>query len=192
MKKILKIEVSDEMRERATIEAEKRDAHIKHHFEVEHLSYEERDALGFIGEFACCELLGLDWKDNIRDNYRTIDDFDFSLGDKKIDVKTETVPPNYARKILRKEIGDNELYGRRLINKGQFKLLNKYDIVIFSLFVRENLDYWFPIGYIETNIILKEYKPTKKRPDGGYYPFSACPVPTSILKPITDLMSVNN
>ena len=47
-------------------------AHIKHHSEVGHLSYEERDVLGFLGEFACCELLGINWKDNIRENYLTI------------------------------------------------------------------------------------------------------------------------
>ena len=95
------------------------------HFEVNHLSYNERDELGFVGEFACCKFLGIDWKENIRDNYLTIDDFDFIVKIKKIDVKTETVPTKNAKKILRKEISDNELYGRRLINKGQFTLLQK-------------------------------------------------------------------
>ncbi|WP_282042699.1 hypothetical protein [Winogradskyella flava] len=188
MKKIPRIDISDEMRECAKIESKKRDAFIKHHFEVKHLSYEERDELGFIGEFACCQLLGIDWKQNIRDSYHTIDDFDVVLKGKKIDVKTETVPTAYARKILRKEILDDELYGRRLINEGQFDLLKKYDIVIFSLFAREHLDFWFPIGYLETSHIINNYPPGKARPDGGTYPFSGCPVPTSVLKPIEQLI----
>ena len=176
------------MRDQAKIESARRDAFIQHHFEVEHLSYEERDELGFIGEFACCQLFGIDWKKNIRENYFTIDNFDFIIKGSKIDVKTETVPTEYARKILKKEILDNELYGRRLINQGQFKLLHKYDLVIFSLFAREHLDYWFPIGYLETSVIVNNYPPTKKRPDGGVYPFSGSPVPTSLLKPIQDLL----
>jgi hypothetical protein len=188
MKKIPRISITSEMRAQAKIESEKREKFIKHHFEVKHLSYNERDELGFIGEFACCKLLGIDWKKNIRDNYLTIDNYDFIIKNKRIDVKTETVPKEYAKKILRNKISDNELYGRRLINKGQFNLLKKYDIVIFSLFAREHLDYWFPIGYLETEFIIKNYPPTKERPDGGYYQFAGCPVPTSILKPITDLI----
>jgi hypothetical protein len=176
------------MRSRARVESIRRNSHINHHFEVNHMTSEERDDLGFLGEFACCELLGIDWESNIRDNYLTIDDFDFSVGGKKIDVKTETLPVDYAKRILKKEISDDDLYGRRLINSGQFSLLNKYDIVIFSLFARGHLDYWFPIGYLETKDILESYKPTINRPDGGRYPFSASPVPTSILKPVTDLI----
>lgn len=188
MKKIPRIDITEKMRVQAKKESERRDAYIKHHFEVDHLSYQERDELGFIGEFACCTLLGLDWKENIRDNYETIDDFDFIVNNKRIDVKTETVPTEYAKKILRGEISDDELYGRRLVNEGQFNLLNKYDLVIFSLFAREHLNFWFPIGYLETKSIVENYSPTNKRPDGGNYPFSASPVPTSILKPITDLL----
>ena len=28
---------------------------------------DERDIIGFLGEFACCELLKIDWENNIRD-----------------------------------------------------------------------------------------------------------------------------
>jgi len=188
MKKIPRIAITKDMREQAKLESKKRNPHIKHHFEVNHLSYEERDELGFIGEFACCEFLGMDWKANIRKDYKTIDDFDFIHNNKRIDVKTETVPKEYARKILRQEILDDELYGRRLINEGQFGLLNKYDIVIFSLFAREHKDYWFPIGYLETETIIKNYPPANQRPDGGEYPFAGCPIPTSVLKPIAYLL----
>jgi len=183
----MKIRITDEMRVQAKIESKKRNNFIKHHFEVNHLTFDERDQLGFLGEFACCKFLGLDWKKNIRENYLTIDDFDFIIKNKRVDVKTETVPNNYAQRILSNSIEDDELYGRRLINKGQFNLLKKYDIVIFSLFIRNQLDYWYPIGYTDTKIIIDNYPPTYKRPDGGNYPFSGSPVPTSILKPLIEL-----
>ena len=73
----MKIAITDEMRTQAKIESQKRDAFIKHHFEVDHLSYQERDELGFLGEFACCVALGIDWRKNIRESYYSIDDFDF-------------------------------------------------------------------------------------------------------------------
>lgn len=184
----MKIKITDEMRSQAKIESQRRDAFIKHHFEVGHLTYQERDELGFLGEFACCVALGIDWKNNIRENYYTIDDFDFQINGKRIDLKTETVPLNYATKIINKTISDNELYGRRLINKGQFSLLSKYDIVIFGLFIRDQMDYWYPIGFTETNIIIEQYPPTFKRPDGGSYPFPGSPVPTSILKTLENLI----
>ena len=183
----MKIKITDEMRKQAIIESKKRNNFIKHHFEVNHLSFNERDQLGFLGEFACCEFLGIDWKKNIRENYYTIDDFDFIINKKKVDVKTETVPYSYAQKIISGSIRNDELYGRRLINKGQFSLLKKYDLVIFSLFIRNQLDYWYPIGYIDTKTIIDNYPPTYKRPDGGNYPFPGSPVPTSILKPLSEL-----
>lgn len=170
------------------IESGKRDSFIKHHFEVSHLSKDERDEVGFLAEFACCDFFGVDWKKNIRENYLTIDQFDMKLKDLMIDVKCETVPNEYAQKILNGSIKDNELYGRRLIHEGQFKLLGKYDIVIFSLFIRRKMDTWYPIGYLETRVILENYPPTSERPDGGIYPFPGSPVPTSALKPITDLL----
>lgn len=188
MKEIPRVDITKDMQNRAKIESKRRDSFIKHHFEVEHLSYEKRDELGFLGEFACCKYFGKDWRQNIRDNYHTIDDYDFIINGKRIDVKTETVPVKYAKKILRGTISDDELYGRRLINQGQFKLLEKYDLVIFSLFARDKYQHWFPIGYLETETILQCYPPTKKRPDGGEYPFSGSPIPTSILKPVKDLL----
>lgn len=184
---IPRVHITEDMKAQARVEANKRNDYIKHHFEVGHLTSSQRDEIGFLGEFACCDYLGIDWKENIRGDYLTIDDFDFKINNKRVDVKTETVPAIYAKEILTKQISDDGIYGRRLINKGQFSLLNKYDVVIFSLFVREHLDYWFPIGYVETKIILDKYKPTYDRPDGGKYPFAASAVPTSILKDIKEL-----
>lgn len=186
---MIKIQISDEMKAQAKIEAQKRDAHIKHHFEVGHLSSEQRDELGFWGEFACSTALGQDWKKNIREDYLTIDSYDIIVNGKRIDVKTETVPEAFASKILSREIGDNKVYGRRLINKGQFDLLTKYDLVIFGLCIRESPDAWYPIGYIETKTIMDQYPPVYQRPDGGVYPFAASPVPTSLLKSFSDLLT---
>lgn len=187
---MIKIKITDEMKNHAIIESKKRDAFIKHHFEVGHLTYEQRDQLGFLGEFACCELLGIDWKKNIRENYLTIDDYDLIINAKRIDIKTETVPNNYATKIINNTIKDDELYGRRLINKGQFGLLSKYDYVFFSLFIRENMDYWYPIGFIESQTIRNNFPVTYNRPDGGTYPFPASPVPTSLLKSYEKLKNI--
>lgn len=185
MKNVL---IDAEMKKFAKKESQRRDAYIEHHFEVNHLNYSQRDELGFLGEFACCKLFKIDWKKNIRANYLTIDDYDFIVKGLKVDVKTETVPLRYAKKILERTIDDDKLYGRRLINKNQLPLLTKYDIVIFSLFIRNAYSKWYPIGYLETEYILKSFKATKQRPDGGYYPFSAAPVKTSALKNIEDLL----
>lgn len=63
-----------EMIDAAQAESEKREHHIKHHFEVAHFSSDERNQIGFLGEFCFCQLMGEDWRQNIRDNYLTIDD----------------------------------------------------------------------------------------------------------------------
>lgn len=175
------------MKAQAKREAARRDQYIKHHFEVAHLTYQQRDEIGFLGEFACCKLLGLDWKANIRNDYLTIDDFDIIHKGKRIDVKTETVKEPPAMNIANRTIRDNVLYGRRLINEGQWGLLPKYDIVIFGLFVRNQYDKWYPIGYRDTSFLLANYAPQKQRPDGGVYPFKASAIKTSDLKPVSEL-----
>jgi hypothetical protein len=183
------ISIDDEMRQQAKIEGKRRDNYITHHFNVGHLTNAQRDEIGFLGEFSCCKMLKIDWKNNIRDNYFTIDDFDIHYQNKRIDVKTETVPFNYATSILTKTINDDLAYGRRLINDGQWNLLSKYDLVIFGLFVRDLYNTWHPIGYRETEFLIKNYQPTFDRPYGGRYPFKAAAIKTSDLKPIQDLMT---
>jgi hypothetical protein len=185
---IKKILITEQMKLAAITEAKRRAPHINHHFEVGHMSGEERDIIGFLGEFACCELFNIDWRKNIRKDYITIDEFDLKINNKKIDVKTETLPLKFFNLILNGEIDDNKLYGRRLINEGQSILLTKYDLVVFGAFKRDDLSYWYPIGYLDTETILKDYKPTRIRPDGGNYPFSALPVHNSILKHINLLL----
>ncbi|WP_312396869.1 hypothetical protein [Chryseobacterium sp.] len=178
----MKVLITPEMREAAKNEALKRDKFIRHHFEVGHLSPMERDVVGFLGEFARVSLIKTDWKANIRENYFTIDDYDVVINELKIDIKTETVPRISALKIIDKTIHDNELYGRRLINKNQLAFLDKYDWIFFGLFIREEMDYWYPIGIIDTKTIIRDYPATIFRPDGKRYPFPGSPIPTSILQ----------
>ena len=182
------IQITEEMIRRAREEAHRRDAYITHHFEVEHLTGEERDIIGFLGEFACCEFLGINWEDNIRESYLTIDTGDIEHNNLVYDVKSETLPREYLQKVYTRNIGDDAKWGRRLINEKQVPLLRNYDVVIFGGFVRgeDNLE-WYPFGYLETNHILQEYEVTSQRPDGGYYPYPALPIKTSELKDINEL-----
>lgn len=173
---------------RANREAKKRNPYIKHHFEVEHLTGEERDIIGFLGEFACCEIFGINWKDNIREDYLTIDTGDIKINNLVFDVKTETLPKNYLDKILNGTLNDDMTWGRRLINAGQVALLNHYDIVIFGGFDRKNFSEWHPFGYLQSQYILNNYTVTRDRLDGGTYPFAALPVRTSQLRNINELL----
>lgn len=182
------IKVTDEMLVRAMKEAKRRNPHIVHHFEVEHLTPEDRDVLGFLGEFCACELLGIDWITNIRVDYETIDSQDGVINGLKFDVKTETIPDPYFTPVIDKTIKNDEMYGRRLITKGQVGLLHKYDIVIFGAFKRHDYTKWYPIGFLETSTILQNYSPTTQRPDGGFYPVAGMPIKTSDLKNINKLL----
>jgi len=182
------IDITKEMLAEAKVQASKRDKHIKHHFEVEHLTKEERDTIGFLGEFAGSVLLGQNWKDNIRKDYVTIDTCDIKHQGKLIDIKTETLPYDKLQRIKLNIIDDEEVYGRRLIHKGQVSLLPKYDIVIFGGFVRNKYDKWYPFGFLETKHILNNYKVTQNRPDGGLYPFAALPVKSTELKDIEEIL----
>ncbi|WP_202109162.1 hypothetical protein [Succinivibrio dextrinosolvens] len=175
------IKITDEMREYAHRESEKRESHIHHHFRVSHLSNDGTNFIGFLGEFACCEMLGIDWKLNIRENYEKIDSGDIKIGKYVIDVKTETIPQPYFDMVINNKIDDDEKYGRRLIFEKQFSLLSKYDYVLFGGFVRDYYSTWYPLGYISTDYILQHYQPTKKTPFGGEYPSPAAPVKTSEL-----------
>ncbi|BCN23383.1 hypothetical protein [Vibrio alfacsensis] len=181
-----------EMIDAAQAESEKREHHIKHHFEVAHFSSDERNQIGFLGEFCFCQLMGEDWRQNIRDNYLTIDDCDFRLNNLVIDVKTETVPKRHAHKIIQRTIDDDAIYGRRLYSEGQFNLLKKYDVVVFGLTIREENNAWYPIGFIFARDIQTRYTPTRFRPDGGRYPSPGAPIRTSELRPIEALKQLTS
>src|SRR5690625_4127769 len=159
----MQIVVTDEMKRVAKTEAHRRNPYITHHFEVKHFSKEERNVVGFLGEFAACQLFGIDWRRNIRDDYVTIDTGDLTIGNVIIDVKTETVPESVLQKIVTRRIDDDKMYGRRLINENQVALLDKYDYVLFGGFIRDDLTYWYPFGYVSTDYVLQNYEVTKQR-----------------------------
>ena len=173
------VDINEEMVKRAEEEADKREPYIKHHFDVEHMSGDERNIIGFLGEFACCELFGIDWKGNIRSDYLSIDNGDIRIGDFLIDVKTETIPQPYFAYVIRRVVDDDKVYGRRLITEGQVDLLQKYDAVVFGAFVRGRYKKWYALGYLEANHILNNYQVVKKSPFGVTYPEPALPIRTS-------------
>lgn len=176
------IEVTPEMKERARVEAAKRDKYITHHFEVDHMTGEKRDAVGFYGEFAAREYFGISYADGIRPDYIKIDSGDIVMNGKIIDVKTETVPDDVLDKLLKGEIDDNGRYGRRLINSEQVPLLSHYDYVMWGVFGRGDMSKWYPLGYLPTSEIIGKYKVTKKTPFGSEYPAACLNIHTSKLR----------
>ena len=186
---MINVNITNEMREAAERDANRRDPYINHHFEVSHFTSLQRDIVGFLGEFSACTLFNINWKENIRSNYLVPDNGDITKNSLIFDVKTETLPSKYLNKLLNNSIDDNEIYGRRLINSDQVKLLSNYDIVIFGAMDRNNLNSWYPIGYLYTSYILNNYTVTYTRPDGGQYPFAALAIKTSNLLPIENLLN---
>ena len=186
------IEITNEMIERAKQEADKREKYIEHHFSVEHLTDDKRNIIGFLGEFACCELLGVDWKKNIRSDYLTIDSGDINIGDYLIDVKTETIPQPYFNEVFNRRINDDKAYGRRLITEEQIPLLAKYNIVIFGAFVREKYNKWYALGYLETSYITNNYTATTKAPFGRTYPEPAVAIRNSDIHRMNRLIEYAN
>lgn len=186
------VRITETMRTRAAIEAERREPFIDHHFEVEHMDGNERNIVGFLGEFACCEYLGINWQTNIRDNYLTIDNGDIHIENLVIDVKTETIPGNYCDRVVNRTIDDDGTYGRRLITEEQVPLLDHYDYVIFGAFKRDDLSLWYPIGCIRTKKILDEYEIATDSPNGIHYPIPGLPVKTSELHDISLISDLIN
>lgn len=184
------IEITDEMRRAAQREAQRRDAHINHHFELDYMTGEERDIIGFLGEFACKECMGLDWRRGIRDNYNTIDEGDILMPNNTIDIKTETIPYDILMCLVKGQVDDDAPYGRRLINKGQIALLEHYDYVVWGAFSRRSDKLWFSLGYLESAYILKHYNVTINTPFGSKYNEPCLNVRQSELKNINGLIRI--
>lgn len=214
----MSVKITNEMLEAAKAEAEKREAQeqISHHFSLEHLDDRARNILGFIGEFAGRDALGLDWREGIRGDYLTPDEGDIISDQCTVDIKTETIPGEYFQKIVRrrydvigKEICKNSIddgpYGRRLICEDQVALLTKYNFVLWCAFEREKYQKWvdngYPVGkdlpecyilgYCDTEFIRKDYQVRKDKPYGtGGYPVSCLAVRTSDLQHFQGLRNI--
>jgi hypothetical protein len=167
------IQITDKMQERARWEARKRNKYIKHHFESETMTHVDRDIMGFLGEFAFCTMLGIDWELNIRDSYEKIDQFDVVSRGKKIDVKTSAIPNPYFRKLVNEKIGYEEPFSKRLINENQVPLLEKYDFVFWGIFKRDDFSQWYPLGYLPTNVIIENYEVVRDMGRAGRLPYPA-------------------
>lgn len=183
----MRIAITNEMKERAWEEAKRRKPHLhERHFAAG--TEEERDIMGFCGEFACSQMLLGNWEMFIRDGYETIDDHDIIYKGNKIDVKTESLPSNLLKKVWTHNIQDDLPYGRRLICGAQANLLPKYDLIVFGAVERGNLDFWYAVGYISTEHIITNYKPTTDTPYGKEYIVAGYPVKNSELHDIKDLI----
>lgn len=179
--------ITDEMRRAAETESQRRNDFIRHHFGLEYMSGRQRDIVGFLGEFACKEYLGLDWRAGIRKSYETIDKGDILIPGITADIKTETMSPGNLTLLLSGQIGDDAPYGRRLINQGQVGLLEHYDYVIWGAFPRGLYNWWYPLGYLDTRHILENYTVTERTPFGRTYPEACLNVRHSELRDLEEL-----
>lgn len=134
------IEITQEMFDAATQEVARRGGYLNPHFNLDYLDEQTRQIIGFLGEFACQEHLGIDWRDNIRDDYLVADDYDFIFNNQRVDVKTETIPTEHTlNQVINRTISDDAAYGRRLIHQNQFRNnVPNYDYILFGCFLRPN------------------------------------------------------
>lgn len=185
------IEITQEMFDAATQEVARRGGYLNPHFNLDYLDEQTRQIIGFLGEFACQEHLGIDWRDNIRDNYLVADDYDFIFNNQRVDVKTETIPTEHTlNQVINRTISDDVAYGRRLIHQNQFiNNVPNYDYILFGCFLRPSNgqwtpvgEYWHPIGSISCTYILENYHAPAQKPFGnGDYPFPCINIRTSEL-----------
>ncbi|WP_102409459.1 hypothetical protein [Vibrio cyclitrophicus] len=224
MQKQIIIDITNEMIEQSIIQTKKRNPDLKPHFENLNMTKEQGHQIGFLGEFAACAYFGLNWLDNIRADYKTIDTYDLALGNAKVDVKTESVPDNIFKllqtqftkpcKQIRKHspqwrqrpyfqhesIFDDKPYGRRLINVGQRKELEKKHVVLFGAVNRnsilkhkngiflKSLSGWLPLGYITVKNAMK-YPIIEDKP----FPAEKSKYPTPVMAiKSSDLLSIDN
>ncbi len=138
------IPFTQEMIDESLIQSRKREQYINHYFESDVMDSETRNQVGFLGEFACCVALGLDWKANIRSDYLTADHGDLVLDGKKIDVKTNTHDSRF--------IPPHEKYpqGHFLVTEKQRSRLGDYDFIVNGAIDRAKMDGWHPVGFIST------------------------------------------
>lgn len=181
------VQITDEMRRAAEIESQRRNDFIRHHFGPEYMTGRQRDIVGFLGEFACKEYLGLDWRAGIRESYETIDAGDILIPGITADIKTETMSPGKLTLLLNGRIDDDAPYGRRLINQGQIGLLEHYDYVIWGAFPRGLYNWWYPLGYLDTGHILENYSVTERTPFGSRYTDACLNIRHSELRDIEEL-----
>lgn len=167
------IQITQEMLSVAQNEVTRRNNYLNPHFNLNYMTETTRQIIGFLGEFACQEYLGINWRENIRQNYLRPDDYDFIHNSQRVDVKTETLSNlELLISVSQRTINDNVPYGRRLIVQGQYQLLQNYDLVMFGAILRPDgsnqwnpvNSYWYPIGMVTSQHILNNYIPPYNKP----------------------------
>ena len=58
--------ITKEMLDTAENEVKKRGNYLNPHFNLDYLNENTRQIIGFLGEFACQEYLGINWRNNIK------------------------------------------------------------------------------------------------------------------------------
>ncbi|MEM2742316.1 MAG: hypothetical protein QXD95_09260 [Nitrososphaeria archaeon] len=201
------VEISDEMISRAITESKRREEAVtktgkkafKHHFSPggEDVTL-FNNVLGFLGQFAFCEYVGLDWRESIRKDYSTIEPAKIEYKGNRVSVKTERIAPEYLQKVLDKSISEKEKYSTCLYPLGQINLLKKYNIVFYGAFSLNpkdhtigNLRRWYPLGWIEAEKIM-ECPISPKAPSGANLPYPAFHISVKCLKHISELNEIKN
>jgi len=199
------IEISDEMKSRAIVESKRREEAVtktgkkafKHHFTIGGEDMKLfNDVLGFLGQFAFCSYIGMDWHDSIRTDYSTIEPAKIEYKGNKVRVATERIPPEYLDRVLNKTLTEKEKYSTCLYPLGQINLLKNYNIVFFGAFAIDPKDYniehlirWYPLGWIEAEKIM-EFPISPKTPSGASLPYPAFHVNIKNLRHISELNEI--
>lgn len=154
-----------------------RENYIRHHFTTKHYNTEMTNKIGYLGEFACAEMFGLDWQKIVKVNKKS-DDYDLLIGNFKIDVKTDTVPTDFFLKLINGTLTKTERYYERWIHESQYEFLDKYDVMLFGVIERNSFNAWHPIGWITTENIIKNYPPTTNPPHSNH---KSSKIPVNVL-----------
>jgi len=171
------IPFTQEMIDESSAQSMKRERFIKHHFESDVMSSDVRNQVGFLGEFACCVALGLDWKKSIRENYDAPDHFDIIFRGKRIDVKTQVTPTKFL--IPQRHF---------LVSETQKEHIKLSDYIVSGAISREKMNGWHPIGYAPTEVLDQIEAVTHHSVSGTKYYTKTIEIPIEKFQPLGGLM----
>ena len=156
--------------------------------------------IGYVGDIAAALFLNLDpiaelKRMLVETSFLTHrDSSDLEYRGYRVDVKTELIPETRRDAVIDRSIGDNQTYGKRLINQAQLDD-NRYEseIYLFGTLDSENpfqATNWIPVGFI-TSTRRREVAPVATRTPGiATIPYPAYAVPTSALSAPTAMFDL--
>ena len=147
--------------------------------------------IGYLGDICAAVYLGLDPIAELQrmlvetDLLTHRDKSDLVYRGHRVDVKTELIPDGRRPSVIDRSIGDNEPYGKRLINKDQLDDNEEgSDIYLFGTLDSEDpfqATNWIPVGFI-TSRCRKDVAPiATRKPGAATIPYPAYAIPTSAL-----------